>query len=544
MTHPMIPRRKFLGSAIAGALTTVVARKLPAEAPSPHAHAPTEFPLTEFELDELTVADLQSGMVSGKYTSRSLVEKYSARINEMDRKGPALRAVLEMNPDALAIADAMDAERRAGKVRGPLHGIPVLIKDNIATDDRMETTAGSLMLVGAKVPRDAFIVAKLRSSGAVILGKTNLSEWANFRSTHSSSGWTGRGGQTKNPYALDRSPSGSSSGSGSAAAANFCSVTIGTETDGSITAPSAAASLVGLKPTVGLVSRAGIIPISASQDTAGPMTRTVMDAAILLTAIAGTDPRDSATREANHHAVDFTKGLAAGIKGMRIGVPREKLYGYNDKTDALANAAIETLRNLGAVIVDPANIPTAGKVDDDEYEVLLYEFKDGLRNYFSDVNTPIKSLADMIAYNKAHAAEEMPYFGQEIFLKAEAKGSLHEKKYLKALARSQRMARTEGIDAAMKKYKLDAFIAPTMAPPPLIDLVSGDPGYPGGATTLPAVAGYPHITVPGGYIFGVPIGISFFAEKWSEAKLLRLAYAYEQATHHRKPPRFLATAEL
>jgi amidase len=269
-----------------------------------------------------------------------------------------------------------------------------------------------------------------------------------------------------------------------------------------------------------------------------------MDAAILLTAIAGTDARDNATREADRHSVDYTKGIDAGIRGMRIGVPREKLFGYNDKTDALANAAIEKLKSLGAVIVDPANIATAGKVDDDEYEVLLYEFKDGLRNYLSEVNSPIKSLADMIAYNKAHAAEEMPYFGQEIFIKAEAKGSLKDPKYLKALARSQRMARAQGIDAAMKKYRLDAFIAPTMAPPPLIDLVSGDPGYPGGATTLPAVAGYPHITVPGGYIFGVPIGISFFAEKWSEAKLLRLAYAYEQATHHRKPPRFLATAEV
>ncbi|MBA3657532.1 MAG: amidase [Gemmatimonadaceae bacterium] len=500
--------------------------------------------LPAFELDEMTVSDLQSGMNSGKFTSRLLVEKYSARIRSMDTQGPALRAVIEMNPDALAIADAMDSERRAGKVRGPMHGIPVLIKDNIATADKMETTAGSLMLVGAKVPRDAFIVTRLRNAGAVILGKTNLSEWANFRSTHSSSGWTGRYGQTKNPYALDRSPSGSSSGSGTAAAANFCAVTIGTETDGSITAPAAAASLVGLKPTVGLVSRSGIIPISASQDTAGPMTRTVVDAALLLTAIAGSDSRDATTREANAHTMDFTRNLAAGIRGMRIGVPREKLFGYNVKTDALANAAINVLRGLGAVIVDPANIPTAGKVDDDEYEVLLYEFKDGLHNHFAEVDSPIKSLADMIAYNDAHAREELPYFGQEIFLKAEKKGSLKSREYLKALARSQRMARAEGIDATMKKYKLDAFIAPTMAPPPLIDLVSGDPGFPGGATTLPAVSGYPHVTVPGGYIFGVPIGISFFAEKWSDSKLLRIAYAFEQATHHRKPPRFLPTAEV
>lgn len=542
MTHPMIPRRKFLGSAIAGGLAAAVTKRLPAQPVG--AHFPGNPGESAFELDELTVDDLQSGLTNGKYTSRSLVEKYAARIEELDRKGPALRAVIEMNPDALAIADAMDAERRAGKVRGPMHGLPVLIKDNIATADRMETTAGSLMLVGARVPRDAFIVTKLREAGAVILGKTNLSEWANFRSTHSSSGWSGRGGQTRNPYALDRSPSGSSSGSGSAAAANFSSVTIGTETDGSITAPAAAASLVGLKPTVGLVSRSGIIPISASQDTAGPMTRTVYDAAVLLSAIAGTDPRDTATREASAHVQDFTRGLSAGVRGMRIGVPREKLFGYNEKTDAIVNAAIAVLKGLGAVIVDPANIPTAGKVDEDEYNVLLYEFKDGLRKYFAEVKSPIRSLADMIAYNKAHAAEEMPYFGQEIFLRAEQKGSLKAAAYRKALTRSQRMARAEGIDRTMKKYRLDAFIAPTMAPPPLIDLVSGDPGFPGGATTLPAVSGYPHITVPGGYIFGVPIGVSFFAEKWSDAKLLRIAYAFEQATHHRKPPRFLPTADV
>ncbi len=537
----MIPRRKFLGSAIAGGLA-VAAQKLPGQ---PKVFAPAlASSVTAFELDELTIAELQTAMSSGRYTSRSLVEKYSARISAMDTQGPALRAVIELNPDALAIADAMDAERRSGKVRGPMHGIPVLIKDNIATADRMETTAGSLMLVGSKVPRDAFIVTKLRNAGAVILGKTNLSEWANFRSTHSSSGWTGRYGQTRNPYVLDRSPSGSSSGSGSAAAANFCAVAIGTETDGSITAPAAAASLVGLKPTVGLVSRSGIIPISASQDTAGPMTRTVMDAAVLLTALAGVDPRDEATRTSGSHAIDFSRELAAGVRGMRIGIPRDKLFGYHVKTDALATAAIEVMRGLGAVIVDPANIPTAGKVDDDEYEVLLYEFKDGLRKYLSDVNSPIKSLADMIAYNKSHAKEEMPYFGQEIFLKAQEKGSITTAAYLKSLARSQRMARAKGIDATMKKYKLDAFMAPTMAPPPLIDLVSGDPGFPGGATTLPAVSGYPHVTVPAGFTFGVPVGISFFAEKWSDAKLLRIAYSFEQATHHRKPPRFLPTAEI
>jgi amidase len=407
----------------------------------------------------------------------------------------------------------------------------------------MQTAAGSLMLVGSTVPRDAFLVTKLRAAGAIILGKTNLSEWANFRSTHASSGWSGRGGQTLNPYVLDRSPSGSSSGSGTGSAANYAAACIGSETDGSITAPSAAASLVGIKPTVGLVSRSGIIPISASQDTAGPMTRTVTDAAILLGAIAGRDQRDAATGDTDRHARDFTTALAAGIRGMRIGVPRKKLFGYQDKTDNIGEAAIKVLRELGAVIVDPADIATVGKVDDDEFQVLLYEFKDGLEKYLSDVQSPIRNLADAVKYNEQHASAEMPYFGQEIFEKALAKGPLSSREYRKALARSQKMARAEGIDATIRKYKLDAFVAPTMAPPPLIDLINGD-SYLGGATTLPAVAGYPHITVPGGFTFDIPMGVSFFGAKWSEPTLLRIAYAFEQATHHRKPPQFLPTARL
>lgn len=547
----MIPRRKFLGGSIAAGISALVAGRGGAEEKPKHDKTSAGVAaqaIPAFELDEATVSDLQRAMESGRYTSRSLVEKYSARIAALDKSGPMLRAVLEMNPDALSIADAMDAERKGGKTRGPLHGIPILIKDNIATADKMETTAGSLMLLGSKVPRDAFLVTRLRNAGAIILGKTNLSEWANFRSTHSSSGWTGRGGQCRNPYQLDRSPSGSSSGSGTAAAANYVTLTIGSETDGSITAPSSATALVGLKPTVGLVSRSGIIPISASQDTAGPMTRTVRDAAILLSAIAGPDPRDSVTAaSAGHVHADYTRFLDnRGLQGIRIGVPRKKLFGYNDPADKIGNAAIDSLKKLGATIVDPADIPTAGKFDDDEFEVLLYEFKDGLNKYVAGLQSSrrITSLKDAIDFNDLNRDVEMPYFGQEIFIKAEKKGPLTSKGYLKALERSQRMARKEGIDATMNKHKLDAFVAPTMAPPPLIDLVNGDPQYPGGATTIPAVAGYPHITVPGGYAFGVPVGVSFFGRAWSEPVLFRIAYAFEQATRHRKPPEFLATARV
>lgn len=496
------------------------------------------------DLDEITITQLQDGMLKGAMTSRAVCEAYIARITA---RNDQLHAVIELNPDALSIADSLDAERRAGKLRGPMHGIPVLIKDNIATLDKMQTTAGSLALVGSRVPRDAFVAAQLRAAGAVILGKTNLSEWANFRSTHSTSGWSGRGGQARNPYALDRTTSGSSSGTGAAIAANLCAVGVGTETDGSIVDPSSRCSLVGIKPTVGLVSRAGIIPISHSQDTAGPMARTVTDAAILLTTLAGIDARDAATADSKGRAAtDYTKFLdARGLAGARIGVPRPHYFGYSPHADTLVNAAIEVMRAAGAVIVDPAPIATARDIDDPEFDVLLYEFKADLNAYLAELapGANARTLADLIAYDEAHRAQELPYFGQEIFEKAQAKGPLTEQAYIDALAKCRRLARTEGIDATMDKYKLDALVAPTNGPPPPIDLVNGDCGS-GGSSTPAAVAGYPSVTVPAGYAFGLPAGVSFFGRAWSEGTLIKLAYAYEQASKMRRPPTFLATASL
>jgi amidase len=501
-----------------------------------------------FDLDEATITSLQQRMQSGQETARSLVDKYLARIEAIDRSGPALHSVIEVNPDARTIADRLDGERRGGRVRGPLHGIPVLIKDNIATADRMMTTAGSAALAGVTPPRDAFIVTRLRDAGAVVLGKTNLSEWANFRSTHSTSGWSGRGGQTKNPYALDRNPSGSSSGSGAAIAANLAVVAIGTETDGSIVSPSNNNGLVGVKPTLGLVSRAGIVPIAHSQDTAGPMTRTVADAAALLGAIAGADPDDPATKAAAANGRrDYMSSLdPGGLKGARIGVVRNKYFGSSPATDALAEAAIAVMKQQGAVIVDPANIPTLGKFDDGEFQVLLYEFKADLNKYLTWLGaaSPVHSLKDVIAYNDAHTDQEMPYFGQEIMTMAEKKGPLTDPKYVAALARNRQMARVLGIDATMTKYKLDALFAPTSGPAGLIDLVNGDSGGGSSPSTVTSVAGYPHITVPGGFHRGLPVGMSFFGRAWSEPTLFKLAYAYEQATKHRKPPTFAPTADV
>jgi amidase len=504
-------------------------------------------PAGAFELEEATAVELQKRMESGQDTSRSICEKYMARIEALDKQGPTFRAVLEINPDALAIADSLDSERKAGKVRGPLHGIPVLIKDNIGTADRMQTTAGSLALVGAVPARDAHVAMRLRAAGVVILGKTNLSEWANFRSTHSSSGWSGRGGQCRNPYALDRDPSGSSSGSGTAASANLCALTVGTETDGSIVSPSNNCGLVGFKPTVGLVSRSGIIPISHTQDTAGPMTRTVADAAALLTALAGFDASDPATRDlAGKAPVDYTAVLdPKGLAGVRIGVPRKKLTGQSTAADAVLEAAIREMRKQGAIVVDPADIATAGETDDSEFEVLLYEFKAGLNAYLASLGdrTPYKTLKDLIAFNEQNRAREMPYFGQEIFEKAEAKGPLTEKAYIDALAKDMRLTRAEGIDKTLKQHKLDCLVAPTSGPATLIDLVNGGYG-PGGSSSLPAIAGYPDVTVPAGEAFGLPVGLSFFAGAWSEPTLFRIAYAFEQAMKARKPPRMLATVDL
>ncbi len=498
-----------------------------------------------FELEETTIADLQDAMKSGKYTARQITEMYLARIGDIDKREPAINSVIEINPDAQVIADALDRERKEKGPRGPLHGIPILIKDNIDTADRMMTTAGSLALSGSTPSKDAFIAGRLRQAGAVLLGKTNLSEWANFRSTHSTSGWSGRGGLTKNPYALDRNPCGSSSGSGAATAANLCAAAIGTETDGSIVCPSSANSLVGIKPTLGLVSRSGIIPIAHSQDTAGPMARCVADAAILLGALTGTDSRDKVTNQSRSKSMtDYTKYLdPAGAKGARIGIIR-KSFGFSERVDKLMNESIEVMKRLGAVIVDPADIPTAGKFDDSEFEVLLYEFKADLNAYLASLGprAPVHSLKEIIAFNEQNRAKEMPYFAQEIMTRAEAKGPLTSPAYQKALAKNLRLSRTEGIDAVMIKHKLDALIAPTGGPPWKTDLINGD-HFTGGFSTASAVAGYPHITVPAGYVYGLPVGLSFAGRAYTEPVLIKLAYAYEQATKHRRAPQFLPSVE-
>jgi amidase len=537
-------RRDFLQSALLGGLA------LSSAPPPAQGHVDSQAPGTEtakpFELDERTLTDLQGDLASGKLTARSLAERYLSRIAEIDKHGPALNSVIELNPDALAQADALDRERKEKGPQGPLHGIPVLIKDNIDTSDRMATTAGSLALVGSKPPRDAFIVRRLRQAGAVLLGKSNLSEWANIRSSSSTSGWSGRGGLTRNPYILDRNTSGSSSGSAAGVAANLCAYALGTETDGSIVSPSSVNGIVGFKPTLGLVSRSGIIPIAHSQDTAGPMARTVRDVAQVLGALAGVDPDDPATAAGRGKALaDYTVCLdPKGLRGTRLGVVR-KFAGFNDAVDAVLEEALRVLKREGATVIDPAEIETAGKFDDSELTVLLYELKADLNAYLANlgVQTPVRSLKEIIDFNNAHKGQEMPYFGQDLFLKAEAKGPLTSKEYVEALAKNHQLSRQEGIDAVLEKHKLDALVAPTGGPAWLTDLVNGD-NTKGGCSTPAAVAGYPHITVPAGFVFGLPVGLSFFGRAWSEPTLLKLAYAYEQATRLRQPPRFLSSARL
>ena len=515
-----LDRRTFLSVAGFGTAGALLARQ--AEQAAPVAAPPP------FELEEITIAELRDGLSSGRFTSRSLTEAYLGRIEAIDKSGPAINAVIELNPDAIAIAEQLD--RIHGAMARPLDGIPVLIKDNIDTADRMHTSAGSLALADSIAARDSAVAKKLREAGAVIIGKTNLSEWANFRSTHSSSGWSGRGGQTRNPYVLDRNPCGSSSGTGAGIAANLAAVGVGTETDGSVVCPSSASALVGIKPTRGMISGAGIVPIAHSQDTAGPMCRTVADAAILLNVLA---------EKPIHYSLD-----PDGLRGARIGVAR-KFFGITDATDRVMQNAIDAIKHLGATIVDPADIATTGKFDDTEQEVLLYEFKTDLNKYLSGLglNVKTRTLADLIKFNEENRDREMPYFGQELFEKAQKKGPLSDDKYKKALARNHRLSRAEGIDATLEKHKLDALIAPTGGPVWPTDLINGD-HYTGGYSTPSAVAGYPHITVPAGQAFGLPVGLSFFAGAWSEAKLIKFAYAFEQEMKGRRKPAFIPMIRL
>ena len=549
-TDSLVPkfnsRRNFLRT---GVTATLAAAAYPAFG-SARVVDPTPTPgvmnfKRDFELDEITIDDLQKAFQSGQYSSHSLTEKYLARIQEIDKAGPMVNAVIELNPDALQIADALEVERRAKGPRGPLHGIPVLIKDNIDTSDRMSTTAGSLALVGSHPPKDAYVAAQLRKAGAVILGKTNLSEWANIRSNHSTSGWSGRGGLTRNPYALDRNPCGSSSGTGAAVSANLCVAGVGTETDGSVVCPSSSNGLAGLKPTVGLVSRSGIVPISHSQDTAGPMARTVRDVAILLGAMAGADAEDSATAGSRDKVFpDYTKFLdPAGLKGARLGVVR-KYFGFNDAVDQLMDTLLGEMKRAGAEIVDPADIPTIGKFDDSELMVFYYELKADLAAYLARRgSSSVKSLKDVIEFNELNRGREMPYFGQDIFLKSEQKGPLSSKEYLDALALSHQLSRAEGIDFVMDKFKLDALVAPTAGPAWITDLINGDHAA-GNSSSAAAVAGYPNINVTAGYLWGLPVGISFFGRAWSEPTLLKIAYSFEQLTKARQKPRFLQTIDV
>lgn len=537
-------RRQFLQTSMLGGLTGALLPGFGAGAANASDSGRAE-DVAAFELDGATLADLQAGLAEGKFKAHSLAQKYLSRIEQIDKQGPKINSIIEINPDALSIAQDLDQERKASKARGPLHGIPVLIKDNIDTADHMLTTAGSLALVGSHPAEDSFVARRLREAGAVILGKTNLSEWANIRSSHSTSGWSGRGGLTKNPYALDRNPCGSSSGSGAAVSASLCAVAVGTETDGSVVCPSSSNGIVGIKPTLGLISRFGIIPIAHSQDTAGPMARTVRDAAILLGALAGTDSRDAATTpSAGKASADYTQFLDPnGLKGARIGIAR-KYFGFNEAVDKVMTAALDAMKQAGATLIDPADLDSHGKFDDTELTVLLYELKADLNAYLAGRSgARVHSLEELIAFNESNHEKEMLYFGQDLFVKAQAKGPLTSKEYLDALETNHRLARKEGIDGVMDKFNLDALVAPTAGPAWLTDLVDGDHDI-GESSNAAAVAGYPDITVPAGFVSGLPVGISFFGRAWSEPTLLKLAYSFEQTTKARKPPRFLARVEL
>ena len=551
----MIDRRRFIGTSIAGGAAAATLGTAACAPDSPGREAESGGAGAAgggaagtqpgaFELDEATVADLQAAMESGERTARSITELYLERIAALDGQGPELRSVIETNPEALDIADQLDQERQASGPRGPLHGIPVALKDNLDTHDQMTTTAGSLALEGSIPPQDSFVAQRLREAGAIILAKLNMSEWAYFRGERATSGWSARGGQCRNPYALDRNPCGSSSGSGAAAAANLSALTVGTETGGSIMCPSSTNGIVGIKPTVGLWSRSGIIPISHSQDTAGPMCRTVADAAALLGPVTGVDPRDPATAasEGNAHA-DYTQFLdAAGLQGARLGVARS-FPGFSPDVMAVFEEAVAAMGEAGAVLVDPANLPNAAWNDAQPLLVLEYEFKANLNAYLASLgpDAPVKTLAEVIEFNERNADVEMPHFGQERLIASEARGPLTDQEYLDAVRAIQRGNREDGIDALMDEHNLDAIVAPTRGPGWKTDHILGD-SLGGGSSAGPAaIAGYPDITVPMGFVSGLPVGVSFFGRRWSESVLLRIAYAYEQATNHRAAPTFAET---
>jgi len=537
-------RRAFLKTTAAGGagLTANLACAPPgAETPS---DAGAQGAIPPFEFDEITADDLQQMMESGEHTARSIIEAYLGRLEALDRQGPELRSMIEINPDALAIADELDAERQANGPRGPLHGIPVALKDNLDTHDRMTTTAGSLALEGSIPPRDSFVAERLRAAGAILLGKLNMSEWAYFRGERATSGWSARGGQCKQPLRARPQPCGSSSGSGTAASANLCALTVGTETGGSIMCPSSSNGIVGIKPTVGLWSRSGIIPISHSQDTAGPMTRTVRDAAILLGGAVGVDPRDEATSssEGNFHT-DYAQFCdPAGLQGARIGVARS-FTGFDPRVTALFDDAIQAMADAGAVVVDPANLPQAAWNDELPLLLLEYEFKADLNAYLATLgpDAPVRTLAEIIEFNEANAELEMPHFGQERMIASEARGPLTDEAYLNAKRTIQRANREDGIDALMDEHELDAIVAPTRDLPWVTDHIKGD-RLDGGSSAGPAaIAGYPDISVPMGFVSGLPAGVSFFGRAWSEPVLIRIAYAYEQATQQRRAPTFAPT---
>ncbi len=545
----MMDRRTLLKWAAGGAGAMATSIACSPETPPPTRSQEKDLPpnpaQTPFELEEKTIEELQSGMAQGDWTAKQITRLYLERIEALDANGPKVNSILETNPDALEIAESLDEERKAGLVRGPLHGIPVVLKDNIDTADRMQTTAGSLALAGTFAAKDSFLVSRLREAGAVILAKTNLSEWANFRSERSSSGWSGRGGQTNNPYALDRNPCGSSSGSGAAVSANFSAVGIGTETNGSVVCPSNANGLVGIKPTLGLVSRSGIIPLAHSQDTAGPMTRTVADAAALLSVMAGIDPSDEATAASQEFAQsDYTTFLdPEGLKGARIGIWRDR-FGFHEKVDQILEESLEAMRQAGAVLVDPVEMPSLGEMGNASYDVLLYEFKNDIAAYLAGrgADTQVHDLEDLIAFNEKNRDREMPFFEQEIFLKAQEKGPLTDQAYLDARKKCLRLTRTEGLDRVLTEHRLDAIVGPTGGPAWKTDLVNGD-SFGGGSSTPAAVSGYANITVPAGFIHGLPVGLSFMGAAWSEPTLLRLTYSFEQTTQARRAPRFLPRIE-